>query len=372
MRSTLIRTLLAAGAAFAAASAPVPATAVGTAAAATAPAKAAAPAATPARPHVDWAPPPTEADQRWRLPARSDPADNAATPERVELGQLLFFDPRLSGNGTVSCATCHNPSLGWSDGLRTGVGIHGQVLKRGTPTVANTAFVTQLMWDGRHRTLEEQALGPMRASDEMASDLPAVLERLASMPGYANRFRTAYPAEGVSERAVAKALAAFQRTIVVADSPFDRWLAGDRKALSLQAWRGYQVFVDPKKGNCAVCHSGANFTDNGFHNLGLASYGKENPDMGRYAQKPLPVLKGAFKTPTVREAANTGPYFHDGSARSLMEVVEHYDKGGDVRSNVSKDVRPLGLSAVEKRQLVAFMEALSSPPKSFELAALPR
>nr|HMS78156.1 cytochrome c peroxidase [Burkholderiaceae bacterium] len=270
----------------------------------------------------------------------------------------------------VSCATCHNPSLGWSDGLRTGVGIHGQVLKRGTPTVANTAFVTQLMWDGRHRTLEEQALGPMRASDEMASDLPAVLERLASMPGYANRFRTAYPAEGVSERAVAKALAAFQRTIVVADSPFDRWLAGDRKALSLQAWRGYQVFVDPKKGNCDVCHAAPAFTDNGFHNIGVRAVGDGDP--GRFAVRKVASLRGAFKTPMLRDIERTAPYFRDGSAATLLEVVEHYARGGDERSNLSPNIRPLVLSEQDKADLVVFMRSLTGESASVAVPPLPR
>lgn len=142
--------------------------------------------------------------------------------------------------------------------------------------------------------------------------------------------------------------------------------------MSADQVRGFALFVDPKKGNCGVCHSGPNFTDNGFHNLGLASWGKENPDVGRFAQRPLPVLKGAFKTPTVREAANTAPYFHDGSAGTLLAVVEHYNKGGEVRANVSKDVRELGLSATEMGQIVAFLEALSTPPQAFELPALPR
>ncbi len=311
--------------------------------------------------------------QAWKLPATPPhPADNEPTAARVDLGKKLFFDPRLSGDGNMSCASCHNPLFGWSDSLPTARGAKSQVLGRASPTVINTAYNSLQMWDGRKKSLEDQAMGPMEASVEMNSDMKKLFDFLNGSEGYRQLFQTAYPGLPIDALTVAKAIASFERTVISNDSPFDRWVAGDAKAMTADQVRGFAVFVDPKKGNCAVCHSGANFTDNGFHNLGLASYGKENPDMGRYAQKPLPVLKGAFKTPTVREAANTGPYFHDGSARSLMDVVEHYDKGGDVRSNISKDVRPLGLSAAEKRQLVAFMEALSSPPKSFELAALPR
>jgi cytochrome c peroxidase len=310
--------------------------------------------------------------QGWKLPAVPFPEGNEPTAPRVDLGKKLFFDPRLSGDGNMSCASCHNPLFGWSDALPTAKGFKGLVLGRATPTVFNTAYNSVQMWDGRKKTLEDQALGPMEANVEMNTDLKKLFAFLNGNPGYRQLFEAAYPGQPIGAETVAKAIASFERTVVSNDSPFDRWVAGDRRALSAEQVRGFAVFLDPKKGNCAVCHSGANFTDNGFHNLGLSSYGKENPDLGRYAQKPLPVLKGAFKTPTVREAANTGPYFHDGSASSLMEVVEHYDRGGEVRTNVSKDVRPLGLTAEEKRQLVAFMEALSTAPSAFQMSALPR
>jgi cytochrome c peroxidase len=171
---------------------------------------------------------------------------------------------------------------------------------------------------------------------------------------------------------VAKAIASFERTVVSRNSPFDRWVAGDAKALNKDQVAGFAIFIDPKRGNCMACHSGANFTDNGFHNLGLASHGAPEPDMGRYSQRPLEALKGAFKTPTVREVASTAPYFHDGSAATLADVVEHYVKGGVVKSHLSKDVRPLNLSSTESMQLVSFMEALTSPAKPFVLPVLPR
>ncbi|WP_127997067.1 cytochrome-c peroxidase [Piscinibacter defluvii] len=310
--------------------------------------------------------------QGWKLPAVPYPEGNEPTPARVELGKKLFFDPRLSGDGNMSCASCHNPLFGWSDGLPTAKGSKSQVLGRATPTVYNTAYNSLQMWDGRKRSLEDQALGPMEANVEMNADMKKLFAFLNGNAGYREAFAAAYPGQEIGAETVAKAIASFERTVVSADSPFDRWVAGDRKAMTPEQVKGFAVFLDPKKGNCAVCHSGANFTDNGFHNLGLASFGKDNPDMGRYAQKPLAVLKGAFKTPTVREAANTAPFFHDGSATTLMDVVEHYDRGGEVRTNVSKDVRPLGLTAQEKRELVAFMEALSTPPRAFQMSALPR
>lgn len=155
------------------------------------------------------------------------------------------------------------------------------------------------------------------------------------------------------------------------DSPFDAWIAGDKKAMTKQQIRGFKIFVDPNKGNCEVCHSGANFTDNGFHNIGLKSFGDENPDLGRYAERPLRLMKGAFKTPTLRDVSYTAPYFHDGSANTLEEVVDHYVKGGAVKTNLSPNMKALDLTVKEQADLVAFLEALSSPKKPFLLPIIP-
>lgn len=317
------------------------------------------------------APAASEADRVWLLGEPIAPAGNATTDSRVALGKALFFDPRLSGNGTVSCGTCHNPSLGWSDGLPVGVGINGTVLGRATPTVVNTGFNTQFMWDGRKKSLEDQALGPMKTPEEMKTDLVGAIAMLSSLPGYKAMFAAAYPGEAIGEDTVSKAIAAFERTVISKDSRFDRWVAGDRTAISMQEWRGYQVFADPAKGNCAVCHKAPNFTDNGFHNIGIAhAPGKE--DVGRYAQRKVPVLKGAFKTPTLRDIELTAPYFHNGAATTLMGTVEHYARGGDDRSNVSPDVRKLALSAADKADLVAFMRTLTGPTQVVSLPALPQ
>ena len=316
-------------------------------------------------------PAPGAGDKVWALGKAPDAADNPMTPAKVELGRALFFDPRLSGNGTVSCASCHNPALGWSDGLKTGVGINGTALGRATPTIINVAYNTQFMWDGRKKSLEDQALGPMKTPEEMRTDFSAAVHLLNSVEGYVAMFSKAFPGEAIGEETIAKAIAAFERTVVSKDSRFDRWLSGDIKALSAQEYRGYQVFKDPDRGNCSKCHSGANFTDNGYHNIGLKPVdGKA--DEGRFKIKAVASMKGAFKTPTLRDIGLTAPYFHDGSAATLMEVVEHYNRGGDDKSNLSKDIRPLNLTSVEKDDLVAFMMALNGRSIAVSIPALPQ
>ena len=319
-----------------------------------------------------YAPAPTATDKVWKLPPVPMPQDNVSTPARIELGQALFFDPRMSGNGAMSCASCHNPSLGWSDGLKTAVGWGGQVLGRATPTVLNTAYNTQFMWDGRKKSLEDQALGPMKTPQEMNTDFAVALARLRGVQSYVSMFEKAYPGEGVTEETIAKAIAAFERTVVVNDSAFDRWLAGDRKAMTMQQWRGYKVFTSADKGNCAACHSAPNFTDNGFHNIGIAKSGDGEPDPGRYGIRKVASMKGAFKTPGLRDIELTAPYFRDGSAATLHDVVEHYVRGGDDRSNLSASMKPLNLNEQDKDDLVAFMKALTGQRKTLAVPHLPQ
>lgn len=308
--------------------------------------------------------------KEWLLPDQvPHPADNQPNGARVALGHNLFFDPRLSGDGNMSCATCHNPALGWSDGLPTGRGVKSMVLGRASPTVINTAYNTIQMWDGRKGTLEEQAMGPMEATVEMNMDTTRLFRWLNQNAGYKTMFAKAYPGEAIDAKTVSKAIASFERTAISNNSPFDRWVKGDASAMTEQQVNGFKLFAG--KANCAACHSGPNFTDNGFHNVGLASWGAAEPDMGRYAHKPIALMKGAFKTPTVREVERTAPYFHDGSAKTLMEVVEHYAKGGVVKTNLSPNMKPLDLNMQEKEDLVAFMRALSSPFMKVAVPELP-
>ena len=310
--------------------------------------------------------------QKWLLPdVAPAPADNAITTNRIELGKKLFFDPRLSGDKNMSCATCHSPMFGWSDGLPTARGNKSMVLGRASPVVVNTGFNNIQMWDGRKATLEDQAIGPMRAHVEMNIDVPELLNFLSANKEYADHFEKAYPNQGVTEDTLTKAIATFERTIVSNNSPFDKWVKGDKNALTKQEINGFKVFMDSKKGNCVVCHEAPNFTDNGFHNLGLASFGKENPDMGRYSERPLGLMKGAFKTPTMRDISLSAPYFHDGSANTLREVVKHYQSGGIVKTNLSPNFVAAMLTEQEVNDLIAFMESLTTPPKPFVLPILP-
>jgi len=287
------------------------------------------------------------------------PADNAVTPDRVALGKALFFDPRLSGSNWISCASCHNPALGWSDGLSTGTGHGMKKLGRATPTIVNAAFNPIQMWDGRKSTLEDQALGPITADAEMSQPLPELVKKIESIPGYRSMFDAAYPGEGVSGATIAKAIASYERTVLSTDSPFDRWMRGDEKAVSDAAKRGFEVFRG--KGNCETCHSGFNFTDNGFHNIGIKDP-EGHEDLGRYNERKLAVMKGAFKTPTLRNVAVTGPYMHNGCYRTLEEVVDHYARGGVVKSNLSPNMKPIDLSDRDKADLVAFMKSLTGEP----------
>lgn len=309
-------------------------------------------------------PAPAAADQQWRLPEPPMPKDNVGTPARVQLGMTLFFDPRLSGAGAMSCASCHEPSLGWADGRKTAV-VGADVTGRASPTIVNLAYNTQFMWDGRKKDLEEQAIGPHRHLN--AADYKSAVARLGAIPGYQTMFASAYPGEPIVVETVARALAAFQRTVISNDSPFDRWLAGDTTALTPPQYRGFKVFTDPAKGNCAACHNGPNFTDNGFHNVGI-----KTADSGRFGIRPVAAMKGAFKTPTLREIEMTAPYFHNGAATTLREVVDYYARGGDDHSNVSANVKPLTLSEQEKEDLVAFLRALTGKQTAVVRPVLPQ
>ena len=294
------------------------------------------------------------------------PSDNLLTPERAELGKMLFFDPRLSGSKWISCATCHNPALGWSDGLPTAIGHGMKVLGRSTPTILNTAYQKMQFWDGRARTLEKQALGPIEAEPEMAGNIEEVIKDLAEIPMYVKIFEKAYPGQGINKDTIAKALASFERTIVSSDSSFDRWLKNTNGSMSDAAIRGFEVFKG--KANCAACHSGYNFSDNGFHNIGL----KDMNDMGRYKIKPINVLKGAFKTPTLRDVALTAPYMHNGAYKTLEEVVEHYNEGGfENAGTLDPNMKPLHLSKKEKSDLVEFLKSLTGDAMEVALPQLP-
>jgi cytochrome c peroxidase len=312
---------------------------------------------------------------KWLLPAVvPSPDDNQLTPQRAALGKQLFFDPRLSGTGQSSCASCHAPERGWADGFPKSVRFMGAVMTRASPSLVNIGYNTIFQWDGRSPTIEHQAVGGASPSGSMNAGPAKPTEgnaNIAKIRGYVEAFERAYPGEGVTPQTIAKAIASFERTIVSRDSPFDQWVRGKADALTPQQVEGFRVFVDPLKGNCAACHAAPNFTDNGFHNLGLKSFA-DDPDTGRFAQRQVALLKGAFKTPQLRDIAQTAPYFHDGSASTLQEVVEHYAKGGDVKTNLSPHMKALDLSAQEKEALVALLRGLSTQHPVFVYPVFPK
>lgn len=280
------------------------------------------------------------------------PDDEEHSPREIELGRMLYFDTRLSKNKNQSCATCHNPELGFSDGLAKGLGTDGNRLGRNAPHLYNLAWSTLLMWDGRAPSLEEQALGPIMAEAEMGMNPELTVSRLKAIPYYVKEFAAIYE-DGLQLENVGKAIAAFERTFISDDSAFDKFVAGDSKAMSPSAVRGLELFVG--KANCVKCHDGPNFTDDSFHNIGVTVN-----DPGRYGINGDETMKFAFKTPGLRNIIFSAPYMHDGSAASLEDVVELYNKGGHSK-NVSPLIKPLGLNDQEKADLVAFMGALTDP-----------
>jgi cytochrome c peroxidase len=284
------------------------------------------------------------------------PKDNPYSREKVELGRLLFFDSRLSADFSLTCASCHSPRLGFSDGAAVSTGIRGQKGTRRAPTVLNSAYNLALFWDGRALTLEEQVKGPVANPIEMGASHEVVANRLQSIASYRTLFERAFGSGDIDIDRVGKAIATFERTILSGNSPYDRYQAGEKKAMTTSQIRGMDIFF--KKAKCDKCHEGKNFTDSKFHNLGVGTDVK-SPDTGRFAITHDSKDWAAFKTPTLRDVANVAPYMHDGSLGNLRQVVEFYDKGGKPNKNLDPDVKRLKLSDRDKEDLVEFMRALS-------------
>lgn len=281
-------------------------------------------------------------------PAMVHPADNQPSPERIALGRRLFFDPQLSGNGRMACATCHQPDQAFADGQARSPGAGGARLARNTPSVMNSGHMAMLFHDGRAATLEAQALQPIANPAEMALPLPAMTARLKADAGYRSAFAASYGR--ITPANVAKALAVFQRTLVSGTAPFDRHLAGDDAAISAQAKAGLALFAG--KAQCAACHSGWLLSDGKAHDVGLP-----DTDRGRGAVKGGPAWDHHFRTPSLREIGRTAPYMHDGSLPTLAAVVDHYADGKIRRPGTPPAIT---LSPAERAALVAFLETLDS------------
>ena len=308
------------------------------------------------------------------LPPVFWPEDNPYTAEKSELGKLLYFDKRLSSDGTVACATCHEPEKGFTDGAPVSTGINAQKGGRSAPTVINRAYSTLQFWDGRASSLEAQAVGPIANPIEMTNEKTekaahdATIDRLKAVPGYIARFEKVFGTGDFTIDHVGMAIATFERTVLSGNAPFDRYQAGDEAAMTESQVRGMNIFFN--KTACDSCHIGFNFTDGSYENVGIGM-DKPDPDLGRFLVTKREDEKGAFKTPTLREIEHTGPYMHDGRFETLEEVVEHYNKGGIKNPYRDQRIKPLNLSAGEKQDLVAFLKSLSGegwqhikPPKA--------
>lgn len=334
------------------------------------------------------------------------PEDNPLTRAKIELGRQLYFDRRLSSDSTVSCADCHHPDEGYTRQTQFGEGIEGQTGNRNSPVSYNRIVSRAQFWDGRANSLEAQAIGPIANPIEMGNTHEAAVAMLKTKPGYVAQFEKIF-GDGVTIENVGKAIAAFERVVVTGPAPYDYYeplrafkeqfanllteeefeyfeedypdlfeeyqslvKMSDTQPLSESAKRGADLFFSERV-NCAKCHSGANFADEKYHNLGVGM-DQEEPDVGRYEQTKDMQDYGAFKTPTLRNVALTAPYMHDGSQETLEEVVEWYNKGGHANAHLSADMKPLNLTDQEKADLVAFMEALTGEFTPVETGRLPQ
>ncbi|NMC21246.1 MAG: c-type cytochrome [Thermogutta sp.] len=303
------------------------------------------------------------------LPPLEIPADNPMTVEKIELGKMLFFDKRVSKDGTLSCATCHDPQMAWAEHTPTSKGIHDQIGDRNAPTVINAAYAAAQFWDGRAATLEDQALGPVANPIEMGNTMEGMMQNLDAVPQYRELFQKVF-GTGVTPESFAKAVAAFERTVLSGDSPYDRFKAGQEDALTDAQKRGLELF---ENSGCADCHTPPLFSSYDYYNAGVGM-DKEKPDQGRKAVTGEDYDMGAFRVPSLREVANTGPYFHDGSVAGLEEAVALMAAGGKDNPHRSVEfdtVREAKLTPEQQKDIVEFLKALSGTYPMTEPPQLP-
>lgn len=283
------------------------------------------------------------------------PDNNPQTPEKVELGRALFYDTKLSRNGDLSCASCHHQDRAFTDGRAVSPGSGGRLGTRNAPSLINVAYRSKLFWHGGSPSLELQALGPLTDHNELDLTVEDIAARLNASPEYVQRFRTVF-GQAPDAKTTLQALAAFERTLVSFHSPYDRYQAGDMGALDASQVRGLDLFMG--KAECFHCHTGGNFSDNQAHNNAMKLF---NPDIGVAQLTDQEQDVGKFITPTLRNVALTAPYLHDGSVTTLEELVSKYNDGGEPNPNTDALIHPLGLSAQDEADLVAFLRALTDP-----------
>ena len=284
------------------------------------------------------------------------PERNPLTTAKVALGRKLFFDSLLSRDRTRACASCHDPRRAFTDGRAVALGVDGREGTRSAPTLVNRGYGRSFFWDGRATSLEEQVLRPIQHRMEMDMTLEGLLVRLTRDEAYPDLFQSAF-GDDPDAKGLAQALASYVRTILSGNAPFDRYVNGDRHALTERQRQGLRVFRG--KGNCTACHLGPTSTDENFHNTGVAWRDGRLLDQGRFAVTGKETDHGAFKTPTLREVTRTAPYMHDGSIATLEEVIEFYDRGGNANPYLDRETHPLRLTDEEKTALLAFLRSLS-------------
>ena len=293
------------------------------------------------------------------------PASNPYTPDKSALGKALFFEPRLSGAENMTCSSCHNPSFGWQTRNKTAVGSQNTHLLRRAPTILDTAWRHAFFWDGHAPSAEAQAKSPIQNPFEMNLPLKQAVERINAIPEYKARFERVFPGHGVTADTLVAAIATYERTVVSSYAPFDAWVEGDETAVSEAAKRGFILFTT--KGHCSNCHTGWNFTDYAYHDIGTSE-----TDVGRGPLEPdNPLAPFAFKTPSLRDAALRSPYMHDGEFATLEEVVAHYIIGGIDRPSRSPLLKPVPLTADDVSDLVAFLKTLTGSKQVVTLPVLP-
>jgi cytochrome c peroxidase len=284
------------------------------------------------------------------------PADNPITPAKIALGRRLFSETQLSKDGRTACATCHQVSRRFTDGLVRARGVFGREGRRNTPTILNRAYGQSAFWDGRAETLEDQVRSAITGDRDLGLSMEEAVARVSADAVYVREFRTAFGAP-VDETGIAQAVATFVRSRLSGNSAFDRFLTGDTSALGAEERRGLQLFSG--RARCARCHAGPLLSDEAFHNTGVAWQDGRVLDAGRAAVTGKDADRGAFKTPTLREVARTAPYMHDGSLARLGDVIEFYHRGGRPNPHLDPEIRPLRLTAADKAALLAFLRALS-------------
>jgi cytochrome c peroxidase len=320
------------------------------------------------KPEAQAATPASEVKVPLGLPPLPTAADNPMTAEKIELGKLLYFDARVSKDGNISCATCHDPKMAWAEHTPASKGFGGHVGQRNSPTVINAAYATSQFWDGRAKTLEEQSVGPVGNPIEMGHSMAAVVEQFNKIPEYQTRFQKVF-GTGVTEEGFAKAVAAFERTVLSGNSPYDKFKAGDEKALTDAQKKGMDLFME----DCNTCHKAPLFSNYLFYSAGVGMK-KEKPDEGRKVVTGKDRDRGKFRTPPLREVANTAPYFHDGSVATLEDAVALMMAGGADDPDVSpmlKGLREEKFAPEDRKNVVEFLKALSGEYPIIEPPKLP-